>query len=68
MEKLRENVDRKLVELVKPHEILYNGINSGSDNMEIRTKLWNEICTELNTLFNDDKCKLLLPLHPLLHF
>lgn len=48
----RERIDLKLVELVKRHEVLYNGKNSNNDHLGIRSKLWNDITTELNRTFN----------------
>lgn len=53
----RERMDRKLVELVKPHEILYNGKNSSHDYMNIRSDLWNNIAERMNRTFNVDRSK-----------
>lgn len=48
----RERIDLKLVELVKTREVLYNGKNSNNCHSDIRSKLWNDIATELNQIFN----------------
>lgn len=54
----REKIDLKLVELVKPHEVLYNGSTSTSANYaEARTELWNDICMEMNKTFGLNRCK-----------
>lgn len=53
----RERIDRKLVELVKPHEILYNGKNSSHDYLNIRSDLWSNISSRINEIFNLDRSK-----------
>lgn len=60
----RENMDRKLIELVKPHEILYNGISNSHDCVGTRTELWNSIGEEMNQIFNVDRCKCYCSLSP----
>lgn len=53
----RENIDRKLIELVKPHEALYNGKSSSHDYMGTRAKLWAAIRLDINRAFNLNRSK-----------
>lgn len=47
----RDEINSKLIELVKPHELLYNAKHSHHKYFEDRRELWNRITTEMNQIF-----------------
>lgn len=56
----RDEVDLKLIELVKPHSELYNPkdvCNTSAVKVYSRNKLWNEICAKMNKTFRMSRSK-----------
>lgn len=47
----RDEINIKLIELIKSHEILYNLKYANFSYFEERRKLWNEIAEKMNKLF-----------------
>lgn len=50
----RQEIDLKLIALIKPHKILYDGRKHAKQD---RAKLWTAICAEMNNTFDMNRGK-----------
>lgn len=48
--KRNQQIDLKLIALIKPHEMLYRRAKRG-DDLEFRSKLWDKISATMNASF-----------------
>lgn len=49
-------MDLRLIELIKPHKVLHERA-SARGARELKEKVWNEICAEMNENFNINRCE-----------
>lgn len=47
----RDKINSKLIELIKPHELLYNAKRANHKYFKDRRELWNQITTKMNQTF-----------------
>lgn len=51
---IAKRISCKLIELIKPHEVLYSEMNLMNCTIDERRELWELITAEMNQIFNMD--------------